>query len=389
MFWMCCSAQIFLFGAELTKAIADEREPRSAPQRGTIQESVSSLEEIQEGDAMTRSVEELRRESERSRAELAATVDLLRERISDTAEDIRHKVSPQHIKSEVSDYISHKTQSWVVALKQQAMENPMQAIAAGTAVAIPVLRLARGFPLPLLMIGAGLALTSKTVRDRAAQAAAPAMDKASEMMNDAAERAQSLHGDVKDAVSSARSQATGMANDAQGAAADVADDVRNRAARATNTVTDKLAGGIDAAKDTIERARSTAKDTAAAVRDAASTAPATARQVIGDNAALISGLGIAIGAIIAAAIPKTKAEAKVMGQASDGVKQAAGEAAQSGLEAAKDAAMSAADAAAKSVAEADLGGHASRMTKNMADTLKEVADDVVTAAFNSPRNPNT
>ena len=30
MFWMYCSAQIFLFGAELTKAIADEREPRSA-----------------------------------------------------------------------------------------------------------------------------------------------------------------------------------------------------------------------------------------------------------------------------------------------------------------------------------------------------------------------
>lgn len=101
---------------------------------------------------MTRSVEELRRESERGRAELAATVDLLRERISNTSEDIRHKVSPQHIKSEVSDYISHKAQSWVDAL----MENPMQAIAAGTAVAVPVLRLARGFPLPLLMFGAGL-----------------------------------------------------------------------------------------------------------------------------------------------------------------------------------------------------------------------------------------
>ena len=85
---------------------------------------------------MTRLVEELRRESERSRAELAATVDQLRARISDTAEDIRHKVSPQHIKSEVSDYISHKTQSWVEALKQQAMENPMQAIAAGTAIEV-------------------------------------------------------------------------------------------------------------------------------------------------------------------------------------------------------------------------------------------------------------
>ena len=46
---------------------------------------------------MTRSVEELRRESERSRAELAATVDQLRQQIAETADDIRHKVSPQHI----------------------------------------------------------------------------------------------------------------------------------------------------------------------------------------------------------------------------------------------------------------------------------------------------
>jgi hypothetical protein len=42
---------------------------------------------------MTRSVEELRRESERNRAELATTVDRVREQITDTAEDIRHKVS--------------------------------------------------------------------------------------------------------------------------------------------------------------------------------------------------------------------------------------------------------------------------------------------------------
>ena len=49
---------------------------------------------------MTRSVEELRQESERNRAQLGATVDQLREQdCTDTAEDIRHKVSPQHIKS--------------------------------------------------------------------------------------------------------------------------------------------------------------------------------------------------------------------------------------------------------------------------------------------------
>src|SRR5690348_5056853 len=98
---------------------------------------------------MTRTVEELRRESERSRGELAHTVDRLRQQLADTAEDIRHTASPQHIKSEVSDYISHKTQGWVDSLKQQAIENPMQTVAAGTVVAVPLLRLARGFPLPL------------------------------------------------------------------------------------------------------------------------------------------------------------------------------------------------------------------------------------------------
>jgi hypothetical protein len=47
------------------------------------------------------------------------------------------------------------------------------------------------------------------------------------------------------------------------------------------------------------------------------------------------------------------------------------------------------DAAAKSVAEADLGGHASHITKNMTGTLKEIADDVVKTALNPSRNQNT
>ena len=86
---------------------------------------------------MARSVEELRRESELGRARLVATVDQVRERITHTAEDLRYKVSPEGLKSEVSDFVSRKTQSWLGALKQQAMENPMQAIAAGTAIAVP------------------------------------------------------------------------------------------------------------------------------------------------------------------------------------------------------------------------------------------------------------
>jgi ElaB/YqjD/DUF883 family membrane-anchored ribosome-binding protein len=327
---------------------------------------------------MTVSVEQLRRESEQSRAELAATVDRLRERITDTVEDIRQKSSPQHIKSELSGYVSQKTRSWVEALRQQATENPMQAIAAGTAVGVPLLRLARSFPLPLLMIGAGLALTSKTVRDRAAEATAPAIDTAREFLGDAAERAQALRANLEDGLSSAQGHASGLASDAQDQLTGIAEDARSRAAQATSGVADKIRSGLDAAKEA-----------AAATKDAATAAPATARQIVGENPAVIGGLGLAIGAIIAAALPGTKAEAKVMGQASDGVKQAAGEAAKTGIDTFKDATISAAQAAAKSVSDSDLGEHASRMMQSTAEKLKGAAEDIATSALSPSQNPHT
>ena len=367
MFWTYYSAQIFLFGAELTKAIAEQRALRDC-REGTIQQSVSSSSNKNDRavTAMTRSVEELRQESEQSRAQLAATVDRLRTRIADTAEDLRYKVSPQGIKSEVSEFVSRKTQGWLDTLKQQATENPMQAIAAGTAVAVPALRLARGFPLPLLMIGAGLALTSKTVRARAADTAAPAMEKAKEMAGEAAERVQSFSEDAADALSATGRRAAELAGEAQASATGAAGDLKDRAAETT----DKVRAGM-------EGVRSTA-------RDRATAAPETVRQVFSDNVALIGGLGIAMGAIIAASLPDTKVEAAAIGKASDRVKHAAGKAAQSGFETAKDAMLSAADAAAKSVSDEDLSKQASRATKNLSDRLGEAGDDIVTAAQDCP-----
>jgi hypothetical protein len=324
---------------------------------------------------MKRSVEELRLESERSRAQLAATVDRLREQITETAEDLRYKVSPQGIKSEVSEFVSRKTNSWLDALKQQALENPMQAIAAGTAVAVPALRLARGFPLPLLMMGAGLALTSKSMRARAADVSAPAVEKVKEMAGEAAERVQSLSEDAIDAASQTVRRATDKVSEAQARAAGMADHLTARAARTT----DGLKAGLDAASETakakIEQVRSN-------VRDKATAAPEAAGRLIGDNATLIAGLGVAIGAIIAGSLPHTATEAAVIGKASGGVKRAAGKAIQSGFEAAKDTVLSAGGAAAKSVSEADLGKSASRMTRDMSEKLKEAADDIVSAAFN-------
>jgi hypothetical protein len=334
---------------------------------------------------MTRSVEELRRESERSRAELAATVHRLKDSITETAEDIRHKVSPEHIKSEVSDFVGRKAQSWIGDLKERALQNPIQAIAAGAAVTLPLMRVARGIPLPFLMIGAGLALSSKTVRGRVQEAVDPVKERAGQVVSGTRTDARRFQDGVQETVSSIRAEAAGVAD----AATQAAGDLKDKATQTFDTLVDRASGSANVAADAFERLRSSAKGTAEAARGAAQQAPSKAREVIGDNAALIGGLGIAIGAIIAAALPRTNAEAKVMGQASDSVKRAAGDATASSFEAAKDAALSVADAAAASIAEADLGTHARRMTESAAEKLKEAADDVVAAAFDPNRAPRS
>jgi hypothetical protein len=324
-------------------------------------------------------------------------VDNLREQIANTAEDIRHKVSPQHVKSEISKFISQKTQGWAEALKQRAVQNPMQAVAAGAFVAVPMLRLARRFSLPLLMVGAGLALTSKTVRDKAAGTASPLIDRGRELMHDAADQASSLGRSAVDTVSSVRH---GMMGEAQDASAGMTDNLRNIAVETSVTVADTLRGSMDdaaqmandtleGARSTMNRARSTMSEVATAASDAVASAPQKARQAIGDNPALIGGLGIAIGALIAASLPKSQTEAAVIGPAADGAKRAAGSALQSGFEEVKEAAMSAAAAAVKGANDADPRAQPSPPAARIGEPPKAFAEDVATAAANPVGNSNT
>lgn len=328
---------------------------------------------------MVQSVEDLRRESERNRAELAATVERLKECLAGTADDIRHRASPQYIKSEVSDYIGRQTQDWIGSIKERAIEHPLQSVAVGTAVAVPLLRLTRDIPPPVLMIAAGLALTSKTVRDRVDEAAAPVRDKAEELL----ESAREAQHKVMQATFSARHMAETRMDETQTAAAGVAESLQDRAAQVYDTLSEKAASGVDVAHDAINRLRDAAKQGAGTTKDAAGSSSSKA---LGNNAALLGGIGALLGIVVAAALPPTRAEAKIIGGSREKLKEAARDAATSGVEAGKNVVLSAVDAAAQSVAEADLGRHASRMTEGAADRLREAADDVVGAAFESSRN---
>ena len=323
---------------------------------------------------MGRSVEDIRQQSERSRAELAATVDLLRNRIKDTAEDIRYKVSPAGIKSEAATYLHQKGRGWLDDLKQRAIENPIQAIAIGAAAAAPVVRLARGVPMPLLLMAAGLAISSKSVREQASNLAGPIVERAQELASDASGRVQSAGQGLKEKAAGAIQQVTGTAAEVGDAASGRMADLQDQAGRARANLSEKVATSAQATKETMQQVRARAAD-------ALSSAPDAARETIRDNLVLVGSLGVAIGAILAASLPTSRAESAALGRSSAKVKKAAAAAAQSGFETAKDAAFSAADAAMQSVAEADLGSHADRITQKAADTLKTVTEDVITTAF--------
>ena len=339
----------------------------------------------------SQSVADLRRQSERTRAELSQTVESLKDKITDTATDIRQKVSPQHIKAEVSDYVATTSRHWLDNLKQQAMDNPMQALAAGTAIAVPAFKMIRSVPLPLLMIGAGFALTSPKLRNAVAEKVSASLktadgDTVLDETGDAAEETwQTAKKQAITGIDEARSTLTTGAAQTREAAAQMAQDARRRVAElgetaretldsARESVTSTMSSASDAARDALDTTRSKVAETLKTTRT-------SAENIVRDNAALVGGLGLAIGALIAASLPSSRTEQEALGPASDALRRNATEAASEKFDEMKNAAMAATEQAAERISKADVGERMSQTTEDAAEKIKTVADDAITTAF--------
>src|SRR5882757_9352068 len=135
----------------------------------------------------TRSLQQIKRETEQTRAGLTDTVEQLRTSVAETASDIRHRISPDAIKAEVSDYIRSRGEQLLNDVTAAARRNPMQAVAVGASVAYPLLRLARSIPLPVLMVGAGLFFAGSKTGQAASQKAS---DMAADLSEEAVHRAR-------------------------------------------------------------------------------------------------------------------------------------------------------------------------------------------------------
>ena len=370
----------------------------------------------------TRSLQQIKRETEQTRAGLTDTVEQLKTSVAETASDIRHRISPEAIKAEVSGYIKSRGEQLLNDITSAARRNPMQAVAVGASVAYPLLRLARAIPLPVLMVGAGLFFAGSKTGQTASQRAS---DVAADLSDDVARRARELGEQVQDTASAARTYASeqfdrvssaiaggtdqeGLADAAGAAVASNSQRIKDSAASAGATLSDRASGLKDDGRRLAGSAATTVQDIAdgatAAARSAASTvvdtgvdaartirrtasdasdqAGKTIFQTIEQNPLLVAGVGLLVGGLIASALPRSGFEDDLVGDASSAAKSRAQAAASHGFDAAKATVGEVYDETARQAeAEGLTPDGIGKAAQDISQRVRRVAEAAVTTAF--------
>jgi hypothetical protein len=384
----------------------------------------------------TRSLQQIKRETELTRANLTDTVEQLRSTVADTASDIRHRISPEVIKAEVSGYIRSRGEQLVEDVTAAARRNPMQAVAIGASVAYPLLRMARAIPLPVLMVGAGLFFAgSKTGQAATQNATDAASDLADDMrrhahdirdqVGDAAAAAKTFASEsidrVRDTVSGGTDQVSRTADQVHAAANRAGATLASGAEKLSDTATSLGASVADQAANFKDRTSRVAGSAASSVREMASGAAAKAREVAGvtaeagrnavktardtasdvttnagktfletveQNPLVVAGVGLLIGGLIASALPRSDIEDALIGDASSSLKRRAQAAASQGIDAARDAVGDAYDNAARQAEAEGLTSDAlGQAAQDIGQRVRRVAESAVTTAFEPQNQP--
>lgn len=390
---------------------------------------------MEQGD--TRSLQQLKRETEQTRANLMDTVEQLRATVSESASDIRERIRPDAIKSEISQYFRTRAEQ----LLEDAKRNPMQAVAVGATVGYPLLRLARAIPLPVWMMGAGLFLAKSSTGQSLTKKAA---DAASDLSNTMVQRTKEMSERAADTASAAKSLAsekitrltdavTGVARStsdeaaanlaagseqlqqnaklfgdaASDASANISEQVRQAGTAAAAAARDMAADAASAARKAMEAGRNMSAQAARSVQETASTvsdraanlgeraanlgerAGKTFVETVEQNPLLVAGVGLFIGGLIASAVPRSEIERNLLGEASNSMKRQANRAAAGAVQTAKEAVGQSYDEAVRQAqAEGLTPDGLSEAARDVGERLRHVAEAAVTTAFEPSQNGN-
>jgi hypothetical protein len=311
--------------------------------------------------------EQLERETESCRDELA-----------DTLEELRARMTPGEVVDQLVDYAQETTGGlFFQHLKQQVANNPL-----------PVAVMAAGFG--WLMFGKGVsasrlrrsttsaadkgrawlsdtaegvAASRREAGDRLSEAGSRARETAGAAAADARERLHAGTAAMSEAAANAAAQAKETMSDATAQVKDAAAQVKDT----TVHFKDAAAGAAfsDTVSDTYDRAAAGAGRAATAVAGSASrigtSAAASGRDFMDfcrDQPLVLAGMGLAVGAAIGALLPRTQAEDQLMGDVSDELKEQTRGFAGEQLEKAKNIGERAYDAAQQEAERQGLSGEA-------------------------------
>jgi hypothetical protein len=223
--------------------------------------------------------EQLERETERTRAEISATLD-----------ELRARLSPGQVLDQLLDYASDsKGGTFYRNLQQQVVANPV----------------------PVTLVGLGLAWLGMSSRRRP-----DANDRF---------RASSRGGFADDTSATSLSNVTSKGSDAYrsaaeavgGSARDAKDSFRATAASAADFASESYNAGAEKLRRSGNSMRAAADRITGNV---AGSGKAFATFLHEQPLALV-GIGVALGAMMGAALPRTRTENELMGQRSDALKQ--------------------------------------------------------------------
>jgi ElaB/YqjD/DUF883 family membrane-anchored ribosome-binding protein len=303
-----------------------------------------------------------------------------RDQLADTLDELRARMTPGEVVDQLVDYAQDTTGGlFFHHLKQQVASNPL-----------PLAAMAAGFA--WLMFGKGVSAS------RLRQGTASVADKGRAWLSDSAEEVAARRRDAADRLSEAGSRA----GDAAGS---IAADARERVRAGAATVRGAAADAASQTKETISEAAAQVKDASSQVKDTAvhlkdaataagaafgdtlsttydraaagagraastmsgsasrigSRAAASTRNVMDfcrDQPLVLAGVGLAVGAAIGALLPRTQAEDQFMGGVSDELKEQTKEFAGEQLEKAKKVGERAYDAAQQEAERQNLSGEA-------------------------------
>lgn len=315
-------------------------------------------------------VEQLKLEAERSRAELAQTVHQLRGAVSGARADLGDRIAPETIKAEIGDFVRLRG----ARLWDAARQNPLQAAAFGAMAAYPAAALARRIPAPLMMIGAGLFLMSSETGRNLSQKAA---ERAGNLTEQGQRLAQDWTDASTDALASVAEQVSSVGDSIRSSVSETTESASRTAARIRSNIADGI--------DDLQRSSANAQERAGNASDLLQKSADVLANWARNNPMTAAAIGMAVGGLVASALPVTPVESRLAESASGDVRRRLGEAAAQGVTTATEAADRIAARTSQQGLTPEAIGEAAR---DYGERALKVAKAAADAALSSPTPHN-